>query len=218
MLPKPGNLAALTGPDVDQDREVPAEPRLPTVWQRDGGDAEDEVALHPDVASATEEEFVSDQPAMLWRAKLRAASRASFSSSIRTLRSPVGSWGSAGYAVFVLVAAWEIQCPAPGSSGKNGHMDNAAGLVGRLMTAARVAQASEAEPDWDAYGALAWETAKGESGETALRCGLELLESADVLEREVGCDLVGDAANEHESVRREAATALIALEIGRAHV
>jgi HEAT repeat protein len=90
-------------------------------------------------------------------------------------------------------------------------MDDAAGLAGRLMTAARVAQASEADDDWHAYGALAWEVAKGESGETALRGGLGLLGSADALERKVGCDLVGNAANAHESLRGEAATALMAL-------
>ncbi|MGW2180954.1 HEAT repeat domain-containing protein [Streptomyces sp. NPDC001732] len=90
-------------------------------------------------------------------------------------------------------------------------MDNAAGLAGRLMTAARVAQASEADHDWHAYWALVRETAKGESGETALRCGSGLLRSADVLERKVGCDLVGNAADAHESLRGEAATALMAL-------
>ncbi|MHA6761853.1 hypothetical protein [Streptacidiphilus sp. PAMC 29251] len=77
-------------------------------------------------------------------------------------------------------------------------MDNAMGPAARLMTAARVAQASEAEQDWEAYGTLAREAAKGEGGEAALRCGLGLLKSADALEREVGCDLVGNAANEHE--------------------
>ncbi|WP_052433471.1 HEAT repeat domain-containing protein [Streptacidiphilus carbonis] len=90
-------------------------------------------------------------------------------------------------------------------------MDNAAGLAGRLMTAARVAQAAEAEHDWDAYRALAWEAAKEERGVTALRCGLELLESARLLEREVGCDLVGNAADQHAALRDEAVTALLAL-------
>ncbi|MEU9045239.1 MULTISPECIES: HEAT repeat domain-containing protein [unclassified Kitasatospora] len=79
------------------------------------------------------------------------------------------------------------------------------------MTAARVAQASEADHDVHAYWDLVWEAVKGESGETALRCGLALLGSADVLERKVGCDLVGNAAGEHEALRGEAATALMAL-------
>ncbi|MEV6143197.1 HEAT repeat domain-containing protein [Streptomyces sp. NPDC051992] len=90
-------------------------------------------------------------------------------------------------------------------------MDNAAGMVGRLMTAARVAQASEADHDEHAYWRLAWETVQGESGKTALQCGLGLLRSADVLERKVGCDVVGNAANAHESLRSEAAIALMAL-------
>lgn len=79
------------------------------------------------------------------------------------------------------------------------------------MTAARVAQASEADHDEHAYWALVWETAQEESGKTALRCGLGLLRSADVLERKVGCDVVGNVADAHESLRSEAATALMAL-------
>ena len=89
-------------------------------------------------------------------------------------------------------------------------MDNAVGPVGLLMAAARAAEASDAEPDWDAYRALSWETA-GDSGEAALPCGLGLLGSADVLERQVGCDLVGNAADQHAALRGEAATALVAL-------
>ncbi|MEU6876027.1 HEAT repeat domain-containing protein [Streptomyces sp. NPDC046751] len=79
------------------------------------------------------------------------------------------------------------------------------------MTAARVAQASEADHDEHAYWALVWETAQEERGKTALRCGLGLLRSADVLERKVGCDVVGNVADAHESLRSEAATALMAL-------
>ncbi|WP_224276063.1 HEAT repeat domain-containing protein [Streptomyces sp. LS1784] len=90
-------------------------------------------------------------------------------------------------------------------------MDNAVELTGRMMTAARTAEASEADQDSHAYWALVREAAEGESGETALRCGLGLLDSADVLERQVGCDLVGNAAGAHESLRSEAATALMAL-------
>ncbi|MFJ9948250.1 HEAT repeat domain-containing protein [Kitasatospora sp. NPDC091207] len=90
-------------------------------------------------------------------------------------------------------------------------MDNAVGLAGRLMTAARVAQASEADHDGHAYWALVRETAAEGNGEAALRCGSGWLRSADVLERTVGCDLVGSAAATHESLRSEAATALMAL-------
>ncbi|MFF1904478.1 HEAT repeat domain-containing protein [Kitasatospora sp. NPDC058218] len=90
-------------------------------------------------------------------------------------------------------------------------MDNAVGLTGRLMAAARVAQASEADHDVHAYWALVREAAEGESGETALRCGVGLLASAEALGREVGCDLVSSAAGVNEPLRGEAATALIAL-------
>ncbi|MFD5463861.1 HEAT repeat domain-containing protein [Kitasatospora sp. NPDC127059] len=91
-------------------------------------------------------------------------------------------------------------------------MDNAVGLAGRLVTAARVAQAAEADDDGHAYWNLVSEAVKGEGEETALRCGSGLLGAADPLERTVGCDLVGYAADgAHESLRREAATALMAL-------
>ncbi|MER6398935.1 HEAT repeat domain-containing protein [Kitasatospora sp. NPDC001603] len=90
-------------------------------------------------------------------------------------------------------------------------MDNGVGPAGRLMTAARVAQASEADHDEHAYWALVWEEAQEGNGETALRCGSGLLGSTDVLERKVGCNLVGSAADTHEALRGEAATALLAL-------
>ncbi|MEY9872099.1 HEAT repeat protein [Streptacidiphilus sp. MAP12-33] len=93
-------------------------------------------------------------------------------------------------------------------------MDDAmvrAGLVGRVMAAARAAAASEAEQDWDAYALLSRQAARGDGGEAALRCGVALLESADALEREVGCDLVGHAADEHAGLRDAAAAALVAL-------
>ncbi|WP_051965612.1 HEAT repeat domain-containing protein [Kitasatospora mediocidica] len=91
-------------------------------------------------------------------------------------------------------------------------MDNVAGLAGRLMTAARVAEDSQADDDGHAYWAvLSQAVTAGESGESALRCAQGLLGSADVLERGVGCDLAGYAAAEHAPLRREVATALIAL-------
>ncbi|WP_327064518.1 HEAT repeat domain-containing protein [Kitasatospora sp. NBC_01302] len=90
-------------------------------------------------------------------------------------------------------------------------MDNAVGLAGRLMAAARLEQTSEEDQDGHAYWNLVREAAEGESGETALRCGLGLLASAEVLERKVGCNLVRDVAATHECLRGEAATALMAL-------
>ncbi|MGW1179052.1 HEAT repeat domain-containing protein [Kitasatospora sp. NPDC002543] len=90
-------------------------------------------------------------------------------------------------------------------------MDNVTGPVGHVMAAARTAKASEADDDWHAYWTLAREAAEAERAETTLRRGSGLLGSADALERQVGCDLVGLAAEEHESLRGEAATALIAL-------
>ncbi|MFF7633059.1 HEAT repeat domain-containing protein [Kitasatospora sp. NPDC008050] len=79
------------------------------------------------------------------------------------------------------------------------------------MTAARVAQVSEADDDGHAYWNLVWAAAKGGSGETALRWGLRLLASAEVLERKVGGDLVRSVASGHESLRGEVATVLVAL-------
>ncbi len=90
-------------------------------------------------------------------------------------------------------------------------MDNAVGPAGRLMAAARLAQDSEEDGDGHAYWALVLEAAQGEGGETALRCGVGLLASDEALERQVGCDLVRTAASLHESLRGEAATALMAL-------
>ncbi|MFE6866406.1 HEAT repeat domain-containing protein [Kitasatospora sp. NPDC057692] len=90
-------------------------------------------------------------------------------------------------------------------------MDNGAGPAGRLMAVARAARASGADRDEHAYWALVAEAVQGDSGQGVLRCGLSLLESADSLEREVGCDLVANAADRHESLRGGAATALMAL-------
>lgn len=90
-------------------------------------------------------------------------------------------------------------------------MEDLAELVGRLMTAARVADASDADHDWDVYGRLVRDAARRDGGDSALRCGLGLVESADVLEREVGCDLLGNAADEHAALRDRALTALLAL-------
>lgn len=79
-------------------------------------------------------------------------------------------------------------------------------LVGRAVVAARVARETG---DWDEYGALLWRA--GADGVGAVRGGLELIGSGDALEREVGCDLLGDASEQNGAVRGEAAEALVAL-------
>ncbi|MFE2722197.1 HEAT repeat domain-containing protein [Kitasatospora sp. NPDC059327] len=89
-------------------------------------------------------------------------------------------------------------------------MDDTVGPAERLVAAARLARVSEADHDGHAYWALVREAAQEENGEPALRRGSGLLGSADALERKVGCDLVGSAADTHESLRSAAATALTA--------
>jgi len=79
-------------------------------------------------------------------------------------------------------------------------------LVGRALAAAREAPETE---DWEEYGRLLWRAAADGSG--ALAVGLELIGSDDPLERETGCDLVGDASYQHEAVREAALAALVAL-------
>ncbi|MFC1407978.1 HEAT repeat domain-containing protein [Streptacidiphilus sp. N1-12] len=49
------------------------------------------------------------------------------------------------------------------------------------------------------------------SAQQALRLGVELLGAEDPEDRATGCDLLGDAGNQHAEVRTEAATALVAL-------
>ncbi|CAM5497146.1 hypothetical protein SAVIM338S_03539 [Streptomyces avidinii] len=79
-------------------------------------------------------------------------------------------------------------------------------LVGRAVVAARGA---EETGDWEEYTALLWRA--GAEGVGAVRVGVELIGSGDVLEREVGCDLLGDASDQNGAVRGEAAAALVAL-------
>lgn len=79
-------------------------------------------------------------------------------------------------------------------------------LVGRAVAAARVAGETG---DWEEYGALLWRA--GADGVGALGIGLELIGSRGVLEREVGCDLLGDASDQNDLVRGETAAALVAL-------
>ncbi|WP_405774910.1 HEAT repeat domain-containing protein [Streptomyces sp. NBC_01538] len=82
-------------------------------------------------------------------------------------------------------------------------------LVGAALAAARVAQKTD---DWDEYGTLLWRA--GADGCGSLPLGLELIASSDPVEREAGCDLLGNASNQNEAVRAETATALVALAEG----
>lgn len=84
--------------------------------------------------------------------------------------------------------------------------DAVAESVGRAVAAARVARETA---DWEEYGALLRRA--GADGAGAVRAGLELIGSGDVLEREVGCDLLGEASDQNEAVRGETAAALVAL-------
>ncbi|MFI6444046.1 HEAT repeat domain-containing protein [Kitasatospora sp. NPDC050543] len=90
---------------------------------------------------------------------------------------------------------------------------NAAGstaeLVGQALAALLVAEESNESDDWDEYGALLWRAAA--DGESSLSLGLELTGSKDPVEREVGCDLLGNASDQHEAVRAESAAALAEL-------
>ncbi|MFJ6378724.1 HEAT repeat domain-containing protein [Kitasatospora sp. NPDC092039] len=90
-------------------------------------------------------------------------------------------------------------------------MDDTAGLTERVTAAARAAQASQADDDWHVYWALVRQAVEGDGGQVASRRGTRLLRSSDDLERMVGCDLLGTAADEHEHLRAGAATALLAL-------
>ncbi|TWF73217.1 HEAT repeat domain-containing protein [Kitasatospora viridis] len=82
--------------------------------------------------------------------------------------------------------------------------------VAELVTRALAAERAAIDPDEHTdYSALLWRAAADGAG--ALACGLELIGSGDPMEREAGCNLLGDAANQHEAVRAETATALVAL-------
>ncbi|MDH6705786.1 hypothetical protein P3T27_002508 [Kitasatospora sp. MAA19] len=90
--------------------------------------------------------------------------------------------------------------------------DTVAELVTRALAAAR-AIASSDDPDdddgWVDYVSLLWRAAA--DGAAALPLGLELIGSADPIERVAGCDLLRDTGNQHEAVRAGTATALVAL-------
>ncbi|MFJ6774144.1 HEAT repeat domain-containing protein [Kitasatospora sp. NPDC091257] len=89
--------------------------------------------------------------------------------------------------------------------------DTVAELVTRALVAARAIAASD-DPDdhdgWAEYVSLLWQAA---ADRAALPLGLELIGSADPIERGAGCDLLRDACYHHEAVRVGTATALVAL-------
>ncbi|MCX4746192.1 HEAT repeat domain-containing protein [Kitasatospora sp. NBC_01287] len=90
--------------------------------------------------------------------------------------------------------------------------DIVADLVTQALVAARVVASAEDPDDPDGlpeYVALLWRAAA--DGAAALPLGLELIGSADPIEREAGCTLLGDTSNQNEAVRAETATALVAL-------
>lgn len=62
------------------------------------------------------------------------------------------------------------------------------------------------------YDAYQWPLRRAAAdGSAVLPIGLELIGSADPVERRVGCDLLGDASSQNEAVRADVATALVAL-------
>ncbi|MGW4650918.1 HEAT repeat domain-containing protein [Kitasatospora sp. NPDC004289] len=76
----------------------------------------------------------------------------------------------------------------------------------RARVAARLAEQTD---DWDEYGGLLRRAA--EDGPGALALGLEAIGSPDPAERELGCRLLGNAADRHDDVKPEAVAALVAL-------
>lgn len=93
--------------------------------------------------------------------------------------------------------------------------DSVAELVTQALAALRAAtdpdnpDDPDDRDDWHEYVPLLWRAAA--DGAAALPLGLELIGSADPIEREAGCDLLRDTSNQHEAVRAGAATALVAL-------
>ncbi|MEV7925833.1 HEAT repeat domain-containing protein [Kitasatospora sp. NPDC088779] len=89
--------------------------------------------------------------------------------------------------------------------------DTVAELVTRALSAMRAITASD-DPDdhdgWNEYSPLLWRAA---ADEAALPLGLELIGSADPIERTAGCDLLRDTSYHHEATRAGTATALVAL-------
>ncbi|MER5366835.1 HEAT repeat domain-containing protein [Streptomyces sp. NPDC002722] len=99
--------------------------------------------------------------------------------------------------------------------------DSVAELVTRALAALRAAtdpdnpdnpdnpDDPDDRDDWREYVSLLWRAAA--DGAAALPLGLELIGSADPIEREAGCDLLRDTGKQHEAVRAGTATALVAL-------
>ncbi|MFI8437389.1 HEAT repeat domain-containing protein [Streptomyces sp. NPDC079020] len=93
--------------------------------------------------------------------------------------------------------------------------DTVAELVTQALAALRAATDPDdsEDPDdrdaWHEYAPLLWRA--GADGTAALPFGLELIGSADPIEREAGCDLLRDTSSQHEAVRAGAASALVAL-------
>lgn len=93
--------------------------------------------------------------------------------------------------------------------------DSVAELVTQALAALRAAtdpdnpDDPDDRDDWREYVSLLWRAAA--DGAAALPLGLELIGSADPIEREAGCDLLRDTGNQHEAVRAGTATALVAL-------
>jgi HEAT repeat protein len=91
--------------------------------------------------------------------------------------------------------------------------------MAELVTQALAALRAVTDPDdpsdpddrdgWHEYTSMLWRAAA--DGAAALPLGLELIGSADPIEREAGCDLLNDISNQHEAVRAGTATALVAL-------
>ena len=78
--------------------------------------------------------------------------------------------------------------------------------VTRAVEVARdVTDPEEYDAVWQVLGQIA------EDGEASLRYGIGMLGSPDPVTRSVGCDLLGCASDRHESVREEAASALLGL-------
>lgn len=74
-----------------------------------------------------------------------------------------------------------------------------------MEVARDVTDPEEYDAVWQILGQVA------EDGEASLRYGIGMLGSPDPVTRSVGCDLLGCASDRHESVRDEAASALLGL-------
>ncbi|WP_329560437.1 HEAT repeat domain-containing protein [Kitasatospora sp. NBC_01266] len=91
--------------------------------------------------------------------------------------------------------------------------------VSKLVTQAVAALRAATDPDdpsdpddrdaWHDYASLLWQAAADGAGAPPL--GLELIGSADPVEREAGCSLLCDTSTQHEAARAGTATALVAL-------